>query len=61
MRKTEVEQWHGVKLHAYVPARGSTPNVHPWAADLETKIVRAEACFRAALRLKEAGFRVLGT
>ena len=57
MRKAEAEEWHGVRLHAYVPARGSTPNVHPWAVDLETKIVRAEACFRAALKLKEAGFR----
>jgi glycosyltransferase involved in cell wall biosynthesis len=46
----------GVKLVSYSPARGSTPGIHPWVADFETKTIRGEACFRAALQLKAQGF-----
>ena len=49
MQKTEVKQWQGVKLETYSASRGSTPNVHPWVSDFETKTIRAEACFRSAL------------
>ena len=48
--------WEGVELRPYRPRRGSTPGIHPWAVDFETKTVRAEACFRAALELKAQGF-----
>jgi glycosyltransferase involved in cell wall biosynthesis len=41
---------------SYGTSRGTTPNVHPWVSDFETKIIRGEACFRAALRMKEQGF-----
>ena len=56
MQKTEVGKWEGVDLVPYAATRGSTPNTHPWVADFETKTIRAEACFRAALKLKESGF-----
>lgn len=46
----------GVKLLPYGVARSSTPQVHPWLIDFETKIIRAEACFRAALQYKAQGF-----
>jgi len=49
-------EWQGVKLVRYAPARGSTPNIHPWVVDLETKTIRGEACFRAALQMKAQGF-----
>jgi glycosyltransferase involved in cell wall biosynthesis len=49
-------EWQGVKLVRYSPTRGSTPNVHPWVVDLETKTIRGEACFRAALQMKAKGF-----
>ena len=56
MQKTEVKQWRGVKLVPYSASRGSTPNVHPWVSDFETKTIRAEACFRSALEMKTQGF-----
>jgi glycosyltransferase involved in cell wall biosynthesis len=56
MQKTEAKEWRGVKLVPYSATRGTTPNVHPWVADFETKTIRAEASFRAGLLLKQAGF-----
>lgn len=56
MRKEQPAAWQGVRLVAYAGARGSTPGIHPWLADLETKTIRGEACFRAALQLRAAGF-----
>lgn len=50
------ETWAGVRLLRYRPARGSTPGIHPWAVDFETKAIRAEAAFRAALELRAQGF-----
>lgn len=49
-------EWEGVRITAYQTARGTTPNVHPWVADFETKTIRGEACFRAAMKLKEEGY-----
>ena len=45
-----------MKLAPYTANRGTTPNVHPWVSDFETKTIRGEACFRAALKLREEGF-----
>ena len=55
LQKTETQDWHGVQLVPYAVNRGSTPNMHPWVADFETKAIRAEACFRAALQLQAQG------
>ena len=56
MQKIEVMQWQGVQLVNYTSKRGSTPNVHPWVSDFETKTIRAEACFKAALQMKQQGY-----
>ncbi len=56
MQKANATQWQGVKLVPYTASRGTTPNVHPWVSDFETKTIRGEACFRAALQLKAQGF-----
>jgi glycosyltransferase involved in cell wall biosynthesis len=45
-----------LRVNAYRAARGSTPGVHPWVADLETKAIRAEAAFHNARALKARGF-----
>jgi hypothetical protein len=56
MQKIQVKQWQGVELVAYQASRGSTQGIHPWVGDFETKAIRGEACFRAALKLRESGF-----
>ena len=50
------EQWQGVQIVPYGARRGSTAGIHPWLVDLESKTIRAEACFRAALEMKAGGF-----
>lgn len=56
MQKVETKLWQGVELVPYTATRGTTPNVHPWVSDFETKTIRADACFRAALLMKQGGF-----
>ncbi len=51
-----VSPWQGVTLIPYALNRVSTKNIHPWVSDFETKVIRAEACFRAALQLRTQGF-----
>jgi len=45
----------GVRLSRYKPARGTTPAIHPLAAEFETKVIRGMACARAMTALREAG------
>ena len=40
----------------YRPARGSSREIHPWAAEFETKVIRGEACAAAAAQLMAGGF-----
>lgn len=49
-------QWQGVRIQTYRPGRGSSAEVHPWIRDFEAKTIRAEACLRAALSMKQGGF-----
>ncbi len=56
VNKTDAQTWEGVTLVPYQTQRGSTPAIHPWLIDFETKTIRGEACFRAALTLKDGGF-----
>lgn len=56
MQKAPSGPWQGVRVVPYAAQRGTAPGVHPWVADIETKTIRGEACFRAALRLREEGF-----
>jgi glycosyltransferase involved in cell wall biosynthesis len=56
LRKGESMLWNGVEVIPYLPSRSSTPNIHPWLIDFETKTIRAEACYRASIALKKKGF-----
>jgi glycosyltransferase involved in cell wall biosynthesis len=46
----------GVRVHRYRPGRGTGRDTHAWAQELETKVIRGEACAAAAMRLKAEGF-----
>jgi glycosyltransferase involved in cell wall biosynthesis len=46
----------GVKVIHYQAKRGSSKSIHPWVADMETKVIRGEAALNAASKLKEQGF-----
>ncbi|MES2611217.1 MAG: glycosyltransferase family 4 protein [Pseudomonadota bacterium] len=48
--------WNGVRMVPCMPSRQSTPGIHPWVIDTETKLVRGEAAFRACLELQHQGF-----
>lgn len=48
--------WQGVKVLPYKIARGNGQGGHPWMTDLETKVIRAEACFHGARALAAQGF-----
>lgn len=56
MKQPEVPSWQGVQLVSYQVGRGNAKDGHPWVSDFETKVIRAEACFRAAIGLKASGF-----
>ena len=57
MRQGAPDVWQGVHIVKYTLPRGNTPGIHPWVGDFESKVIRAEAVFRAALELKAAGYR----
>ncbi|HKK97837.1 MAG TPA: glycosyltransferase [Marivita sp.] len=48
--------WRGIKILPYAVNRGSTPNIHPWLVDFETKILRSTACYDAAIALRSRGY-----
>ncbi len=50
------KKWQGVTVLPYKIAVEHRQTAHPWLIDFESKIIRGEACWRAARRLKAAGF-----
>jgi len=46
-------QWQGVEVVPYRMNRGSSKNIHRWLGDLESKIIRAESCFDAAVKIRQ--------
>lgn len=46
----------GVALTNYQIQKGNTLGIHPFAQEFETKVIRAEACAREMLKLKQSGF-----
>ncbi|MCT4559204.1 MAG: glycosyltransferase [Pelagimonas sp.] len=52
----EPQVWKGVHVLPYEINGSSSPKIHPWLADFETKLIRATSCYRGALGLKDKGF-----
>jgi glycosyltransferase involved in cell wall biosynthesis len=48
--------WNGVRVLSYRPQKANTPGLHPWLLDMESKTLRAEACWQAMRALKAQGF-----
>ena len=48
--------WKGVRIVPYGLPKREGQQVHPWLVDLDTKVTRGEACYRAARALKEKGY-----
>lgn len=57
MQKNPPGSWQNIKMVSYQADKGTSPTVHRWVSDLETKVIRGEAAFKAALRLKAEGLR----
>lgn len=45
-----------VRVVKYQPTRGNSKEIHPWLLDIETKTIRGESAFKAAMQLKAEGF-----
>jgi glycosyltransferase involved in cell wall biosynthesis len=56
MQKIDAKVWQGVEMVPYAASKSSTPKVHSWVVDFESKTIRAEACFRATLEMKASGY-----
>ncbi len=46
-----------IPMLRYTLGRGSSREIHPLAADFETKLIRGDACAAAAVKMKNAGYR----
>ncbi|WP_296762747.1 glycosyltransferase [Sediminimonas sp.] len=56
LRVSEPTTWNGVRVLPYSLPKRHAQKLHPWLVDLDTKLVRGEACFDAAVTLRERGF-----
>ncbi len=45
-----------ISMIRYPVGRGSSREIHPLAADFETKLIRADACAAAAVQMKNSGY-----
>ena len=48
--------YENVELNYYSVNRSTTPTIHPWCHDFETKVIRAEASYKALILLRNQGF-----
>ncbi|MEB8387458.1 glycosyltransferase [Rhodobacteraceae bacterium KMM 6894] len=48
--------WRGVRVLPYALPKRPEQIVHPWLVDLDSKLIRGEACWRAARAMAQAGY-----
>lgn len=48
--------WQGVQVLPYELSGANVKGLHPWLTDIETKTLRATACWKACRQLKAAGW-----
>ncbi len=56
LRVEKPTNWQGVHVLPYKLAPRAAQSVHPWLLDLDSKVTRAEACYKAAMQMKAGGF-----
>ena len=52
LRKIDGPDWNGVRVVRYGVEKSSSREIHSWISDFETKVIRGEACLKAAMELK---------
>jgi glycosyltransferase involved in cell wall biosynthesis len=55
-RRDVPSSWKKIDLKLYDIDRSNSKDSHPWVLDFETKVIRAEACFRKAEDLAKQGY-----
>nr|WP_309501385.1 glycosyltransferase [uncultured Roseovarius sp.] len=57
LRVKEPTTWKGVQIRPYTLPKRTGQKLHPWLVDLDTKVTRGEACYRAARALRDQGYK----
>ena len=55
-RRDVPDSWKKIDLKLYDIDRANSKDFHPWILDFESKVIRAEACFRKAEGLAKEGY-----
>jgi glycosyltransferase involved in cell wall biosynthesis len=56
LRVDKATNWRGIQILPYSLPKRDGQKLHPWLIDLDTKVTRGEACYRAAYKLKDQGY-----
>lgn len=46
----------GIEYIPYQTSRATNRGIHPWVIDFETKVIRADACYRVATQMRADGY-----
>lgn len=56
LRVAKPQTWQGVRVLPYSLPKRAGQSLHPWLIDLDSKVTRGEACYRAAVALRDTGY-----
>lgn len=56
LRVKERMSWNGVDVIPYAIGKRPEQQTHPWVLDFDSKVTRAESCYRAARKMRDAGY-----